>query len=501
MALYDQYPISVYNSLTNKKENFETIEPGHVGMYVCGPTVYSDVHLGNVRTFLSFDVIFRYLKFLGHKVRYVRNITDVGHLTDDADDGEDKIAKKARLEKLEPMEVAYKYTTDFHNVLNQFNLLPPSIEPSATGHIMEQIEMVKDLIDNGLAYEMNGSVYFDVNKYNETNDYGKLSGRVLEELQASTRDLDSQDEKRNKVDFALWKNASPEHIMRWDSPWGKGFPGWHLECSVMSTKYLGEQFDIHGGGMDLKFPHHECEIAQCKGARGKDPANYWIHTNMLTVNGQKMSKSLNNSFLPRELFSGDHPLLDRGYSPMTVRFFMLQSHYSSTLDFSNTALGAAEKGYKKLMAAVKTARSLSYTEVEKVDDSLEKSISDLIDQLYANMSDDFNTAKTLAVLFDLAGKINDFSNRITALNNISKDLFEKLTDTFERFVIDVLGLKEEEGQNNDVLDGTLDILISLRKKAKEDRNYALSDKIREDLREIGIILKDEKDGNTSYTLA
>ncbi len=339
--LYEKYPLFIANSLSKNKELFTPVHPGRVGMYVCGPTVYSDVHLGNMRTFLTFDVVYRYLKYLGYKVRYVRNITDVGHLVGDADEGEDKISKKARLEEIEPMEVVQRYTIDFHNVAEIMNLLPPSIEPTATGHLIEQIDHIQDLIKKGFAYEVNGSVYFDVKKYNEDHQYGKLSGRNIDELRDSGRTLDSQDEKRDKVDFALWKNASPSHIMRWDSPWGIGFPGWHLECTVMSTKYLGETFDIHGGGMDLKFPHHECEIAQSVGKTGKDPVKYWIHSNMLTVNGQKMSKSLGNSFLPNELFTGNHPLLERGFSPMTVRFFMLQSHYSSTLDFGNEPLKAS----------------------------------------------------------------------------------------------------------------------------------------------------------------
>ena len=407
MKLFEKYPVQLTNSLSGKKEELKTVNPGSLGMYVCGPTVYNDVHLGNVRTFMSFDVITRYLKFLGYKVRYVRNITDVGHLENDADEGEDKIAKKARLEQLEPMEVVKYYTEGFHTVMRQFNILPPSIEPSATGHIVEQIEIVKKLIDNGMAYEVNGSVYFDVPRYNEKNNYGILSGRVLEELMESGRKLDSQDEKRNKVDFALWKKASPYHIMRWPSPWGEGFPGWHIECTVMSTKYLGETFDIHGGGMDLKFPHHECEIAQSMGANGKTPVNYWIHSNMLTVNGQKMSKSLGNSFLPRELFAGNHPLLEKGYGPMTVRFFMLQSHYSSTLDFSNEALNAAEKGFKKLANALGIAKKLIHTKTNEIDAELENSLNSLAEQLYINMSDDFNTAKTLAVLFEMSSRINE----------------------------------------------------------------------------------------------
>src|SRR6188768_444718 len=401
MIHYEKYPLFTTNSLSGKKELFTPIIPGHVGMYVCGPTVYSDVHLGNVRTFLSFDTISRYLRFLGYKVRYVRNITDVGHLENDADEGEDKIAKKARLEALEPMEIVKNYTDGFHEVMRQFNILPPSIEPSATAHIIEQIEITQRLISKGLAYEVNGSVYFDVLKYNEHNNYGILSGRVIEDLMESGRQLDSQDEKRNKIDFALWKKASPHHIMRWPSPRGIGFPGWHIECTVMSTKYLGETFDIHGGGMDLKFPHHECEIAQAVGANGKDPVRYWIHSNMLTVNGQKMSKSLGNSFLPSELVSGNHPLLEKGYGVMTVRFFMLQSHYSSTLDFSNEALIAAEKGFKKLSNALSIIKKLEHPGKGETSAELKTELAKLTDDLYVNMSDDFNTAKTLAVLFEM----------------------------------------------------------------------------------------------------
>ena len=379
-------------------------------MYVCGPTVYNKVHLGNARTFMTFDVISRYLKFLGYKVRYVRNITDVGHLESDADEGEDKIAKKARLEQLEPMEVVKQYTEDFHEVMRQFNILPPSIEPTATGHIFEQIRIIQDLIKKGLAYETHGSVYFSVRKYNDHNHYGILSGRNIEELMESGRDLDSQDEKREKLDFALWKKASPTHIMRWPSPWGEGFPGWHIECTAMSTKYLGETFDIHGGGMDLKFPHHECEIAQAQGANGKSPVKYWIHSNMLTVNGQKMSKSLGNSFLPSELFSGSHSLLEKGYAAPAVRFFMLQSHYSSTLDFSNEALQAAEKGYKKLSNALKVAKTLTHPKKGVASAELSNELKKLSEQCFLNMSDDFNTAKTLAVLFEMSSRLNDLKS-------------------------------------------------------------------------------------------
>lgn len=499
MKLYDQHPVSLTNSLSGKKELFKPLTEGYVGMYVCGPTVYNNVHLGNTRTFLTFDIVSRYFRFLGYKVRYVRNITDVGHLTDDADAGEDKIGKKARLEQLEPMEVVKRYTEDFHGVMRLFNILPPSIEPSATAHIIEQIEITKKLIDSGLAYEVNGSVYFDVKKYNQSHHYGILSGRNIEELMESGRDLDSQDEKREKVDFALWKKASDEHIMRWPSPWGDGFPGWHIECTVMSTKYLGETFDIHGGGMDLKFPHHECEIAQATGANGKVPVNYWLHSNMLTVNGQKMSKSLGNSFLPAELLSGNHPLLDRGYSAMTTRFFMLQSHYSSTLDFSNEALQAAEKAYRRLSTALGIVKSLTHS-AGKEDEALTNELKVLIDACYKNMSDDFNTAKTLAVLFEMSSRINDFKSGNRKTGEVSAALFEAFKKTYIHFMEDVLGLQEERAQSNDALDGAIKVLIELRKKARTDRNYALSDKIRDDLKATGIQLKDGKDGEMSYEL-
>jgi cysteinyl-tRNA synthetase len=500
MAVNDKYPVSITNSLTGKKEIFKPIHPGYIGMYVCGPTVYNKVHLGNCRTFMTFDVIFRYFKFLGYKVRYVRNITDVGHLVGDVDDGEDKIAKKARLEQLEPMEIVKQYTDDFHQVMNQFNILSPSIEPSATGHIIEQINITKRLLDKGLAYEVNGSVYFDVKKYNQSANYGILSGRKIEDLMESGRELDSQDEKREKIDFALWKKASPSHIMRWPSPWGEGFPGWHIECTAMSTKYLGETFDIHGGGMDLKFPHHECEIAQAVGANEKPPVQYWIHSNMLTVNGQKMSKSLGNSFLPSELFSGNHPVLDKGYSASAVRFFMLQSHFSSTLDFSNEALQAAEKGYRKLSNALKAVKSLQKGSSSVVaNQELEKDLQRLIDECYQNMSDDFNTAKTLAVLFEMTARINDFKSG-NVQPNVNGALFDEFKNTYIGFMEDVLGLREEENQNGKLLDGLIRELIDIRKKARTDKNFALSDKIRDDLKTLGVQLMDGKDGEINYTI-
>jgi cysteinyl-tRNA synthetase len=502
MKLFEKYPITLQNSLSGKKELFQSFAPGFVGMYVCGPTVYNYVHLGNVRTFMNFDTIARYLRFLGYSVRYVRNITDVGHLESDADEGEDKIAKKARLEQLEPMEVVKRYTEDFHAVMRAFNILPPNIEPTATGHIVEQIRITEELLRKELAYVANGSVYFDVRKYNQLyqNSYGQLSGRNIEELMESGRDLDSQDDKRDKRDFALWKKASAQHIMRWPSPWGDGFPGWHIECTVMSTKYLGETFDIHGGGMDLKFPHHECEIAQAKGATGKPPVKYWIHSNMLTVNGQKMSKSLGNSFLPSELFSGTHKLLDKGYSPMTVRFFMLQSHYSSTLDFSNEALQAAEKGYKKLTAALDILKNITHPDTATPQAELENTLTTLVDNCYLNMSDDFNTAKTLAVLFDMASRINDFKTGNVPLTHVSTQIFEKFKQTYIGFMEDVLGLQTEQVQNNSLLNGTVALLINLRKKARADKNFALSDKIRDDLKAIGIQLKDGKDGEITYSV-
>jgi len=497
--------LQIYNALTRKKEVFKPIKPPFVGMYVCGPTVYNDVHLGNVRTFITFDIIYRYLQHLNYKVRYVRNITDAGHLEDDEDGGEDKIEKKARQEKLEPMEVVDTYTRRFHKVMSQFNLSAPNIEPRATGHIIEQINMVKAILKAGYAYEVNGSVYFDVSKYDTRHNYGKLSGRVIEELMASERELDKQDEKRNKIDFALWKKAAPGHIMKWDSPWGKGFPGWHLECSVMSTKYLGETFDIHGGGMDLKFPHHECEIAQSVASTGVEPVKYWIYGNMLTVNGQKMSKSLGNSFLPEELFTGNHSLLKHAYSPMTVKFFMLQTHYASTLDFSNQALQAAEKGYKRLMEAYVNLKGMAYEEDKsKYNETEDKQINELCEQCYEHMNDDFNTAQTLARLFDLANKINAFKNKQLPVSVISKATFDKLQKTYYSFVIDILGLKleaDQQGENRmtKTLDGLINIFIKQREEARNKKDFARSDEIRKELSELGIILKDGKEG-TRWTM-
>ncbi len=481
--------LRITNSLSRKKEPFEPINPPYVGMYVCGPTVYSDVHLGNVRTFISFDVINRYLRFIGYKVRYVRNITDVGHLLDS---GEDRISKKAKLDNLEPMEIVQKYTNDFHDVMNTFNSLPPDIEPSAIGHLMEQIELIEKLLKNGLAYESNGSVYFDIGKYNEDHEYGKLSGRKIEELQNQTRDLDGQSDKKNPLDFALWKKAAPEHIMRWSTRWSDGFPGWHLECSVMSTKYLGDHFDIHGGGMDLKFPHHECEIAQCQGATDTEPAKYWIHTNMLTVNGQKMSKSLGNSFLPWQLIHGDHEMLERGYSPMTIRFFMLQSHYASTLDFSNDALNAAQKGYNKLVNGIRILKDLSYPDGIDLEANTKagEQIEKMCDNCYYAMNDDFNTALTIGHLFNLLKKVNSLHTGQLAFDQMTVETFNRMKETILGFTEDVLGLKQESSIDGENL---LGILLKEYKGAKEQKNYEKVDDLRAQLKAEGLIVKDMKD--------
>ncbi|WKV13371.1 cysteine--tRNA ligase [Marivirga harenae] len=484
--------LKIQNSLTRQKEIFKPINPPFVGMYVCGPTVYSDAHMGNVRTFMSFDVMNRYLRHLGYKVRYVRNITDVGHLVDDADDGEDKIGKKAKLENVEPMEIVQRYANGFHRVMDLFNILEPDIEPTATGHIVEQIEINKKLLENGWAYEKNGSIYFDVSKYNEAHEYGVLSGRKIEDLQSNTRTLDGQDDKKNPLDFALWKKASDDHIMRWPSPWSDGFPGWHLECTVMSTKYLGETFDIHGGGMDLKFPHHECEIAQSVGANGKKPVNYWIHTNMLTVNGQKMSKSLGNSFLPTQLVTGDHKMLEQGYTPMTVRFFMMQTHYSSTLDFSNEALKAAQKGYRRLANGLKIVKSLSFQNDEgKKNDQVISQIDQACEGCYKSMNDDFNTAKTIAQLFELLKKINSLHTGQLKYGEVGQDAFEKLSETYQTFMEEILGLKEETPT---AVDPIIDALLEVYKKAKAEKNYKQVDEIRAILKSNKLIIKDLKTG-------
>ncbi|MCZ8228188.1 cysteine--tRNA ligase [Flavobacterium sp.] len=489
MSLHKSQPLKIYNSLSGEKEAFVPVHEGNVGMYVCGPTVYSNVHLGNVRTFMSFDVIFRYLLHLEYKVRYVRNITDVGHIVDDVDEGEDKIAKKARLEQLEPMEVVQRYTVDFHRILSAFNFLPPSIEPTATGHIIEQIEIIKKIIDNGFAYEANGSIYFDVVKFNEDHHYGILSGRNIEDMLANTRDLDGQSDKRNPQDFALWKKAEPQHIMRWPSPWSDGFPGWHLECTAMSTKYLGNHFDIHGGGMDLKFPHHECEIAQNEACTGHTPVNYWMHANMLTLNGKKMAKSTGNNILPGEILTGDNTILSKPFSASVTRFFMLQAHYRSILDFSDDAIVAAEKGYKRLMEALSLLKDLPTSTQSSV------AIEDWKQLCYDAMNDDFNTPILIAHLFEGVRYINvikDGKETITA-----EDL-ASFTTAIEAFVFEVLGLENEKisDSSNDKLEGTIQLLIDMRKQARENKNFALSDQIRDQLLALGIQLKDGKEGTT-----
>ncbi|MCX6186971.1 MAG: cysteine--tRNA ligase [Bacteroidetes bacterium] len=479
--------LKIYNTLTKQSELFKPLHKGHVGMYVCGPTVYSNAHLGNARTFVSFDIMFRYFLHLGLKVRYVRNITDAGHLESDADEGEDKIAKKAKLEQIEPMEIVQRYTVDFHTIMQQFNALPPSIEPTATGHIIEQIEMTKQILENGYAYESNGTIYFDVEKFTKEYNYTELSNRNLEELLNNTRDLDGQNDKRGRLDFALWIKAKPEHLMKWPSPWGVGFPGWHIECSAMSSKYLGEQFDIHGGGMDLIPTHHTNEIAQNLACHHKSPARYWIHTNMLTVNGQKMSKSLGNSFLPDELFSGNHTLLDKGYSPMTVRFFMLQAHYRSTLDFSNEALQAAEKGFQRLMNAIKLLPNL------KTSDSSSIQLKDLKQSIYDALNDDFNTPIALAQLFEMVRNINLINDGKESITADDKLALEKLAN---EIVFDVLGLKNEKNTDDNKIDGLMQLILQQRSDAKARKDYAASDAIRDHLKSIGIEVKDGKDGAT-----
>lgn len=485
--------LKVYNTLTRQKETFAPLNPPYVGMYVCGPTVYNYVHLGNCRTFTSFDLIYRYLQHLGYKVRYVRNITDVGHLVGDADEGEDKIAKKAKLENLEPMEIVQRYTLDFRSIMQLINNLPPSIEPTATGHIVEQIEMTQKIMQNGFAYEAKGSIYFDVSKYNEANhEYGKLSGRVVDELISGSRDLDGQGEKQAPEDFALWKKASKEHIMRWNSPWGEGFPGWHLECSVMSSKYLGLQFDIHGGGMDLKFPHHECEIAQCVGANDTEPVKYWLHTNMLTVNGTKMSKSLGNSILPHELFTGTHTLLTQAYSAMTLRFMMLQTHYRSTMDMSNDALKAAQKGYKRVMNGLRIVKKMQYQENLEIpkDEKQIAEIEKIVSEMYEGMNDDFNTAVALAGLLNLLKKINSFHNGVLNINSLDQKTFDLTKNTFISFVEDIFGLREE---NQADLGEVMHVFLEIYREAKHNKNFEQVDKLRAHFKSLGVVVKDMKD--------
>lgn len=500
--------LQLYNSYTRQKEVFKPITPGHVGLYVCGPTVSGESHLGHARPYVTFDIVNRYLQYLGYKVRYVRNITDAGHFEEEGKEAEDKVAKKAILEMLEPMELVQKYTNLFHWGMRRFNTLEPSIEPTATGHIIEQIEMIKVIMEKGYAYEVNGSVYFDVKKYNDAyknstdkNIYGKLSGRILEDLLETTRDLDGQDEKREKVDFALWKSAPPEHLMRWPSPWGEGFPGWHIECSAMSSKYLGKQFDIHGGGMDLQFPHHESEIAQSTIAHGCAPVNYWMHNNMITINGKKMGKSYNNVIKLTELFSGEHPILEQAYHPMVIRFYILTTHYRSTLDFSNEALQAAEKAMRRLWDAYEVLQGLTLPEIANAKDAtLEQKVIDYSHACHTDMQDDFNTAKVIANLFELAPIINSLKQGQIAADAISTTSLVLMRTTFKDFMETILGLQSLKEADNSQLDGVLQLVIDMRKDARARKDYAASDKIRDTLAAIGIQLKDEKDGSISYSI-
>ena len=503
-------PLQVYNSYTRQKEVFTSLTPGHVGMYVCGPTVSGESHLGHARPYITFDVLYRYLMHLGYKVRYVRNVTDAGHFEEEGREAEDKIAKKAVLEKLEPMELVTKYTNLFRWAMRRFNNLEPSIEPTATGHIVEQIEMIKTIMAQGYAYEVNGSVYFDVNKYAEdfkdTNPYGKLSGRVLDEMLETTRELEGQEEKRSKADFALWKKAPPEHIMRWASPWGEGFPGWHIECSAMSSKYLGEEFDIHGGGMDLQFPHHESEIAQSSICHhGKLMARYWLHNNMITINGKKMGKSYNNVIKLTELFSGNHPLLQQAYHPMTIRFFILQSHYRSTLDFGNEALQASEKALKRLWEAHSYLQKMNVAAhpAQPADGALDSKVQALVKQFEEFMNDDLNTAKVLANMFELVPTINGLKGGQIAAAAISHGTLQTLQQQFALWLQDIFGLQnpaDEAGADNSKLNGVIEVLIDLRKQAKARKDYQTSDAVRNKLAALGIMLKDEKDGSVSWTI-
>ncbi|KAF0241881.1 MAG: cysteinyl-tRNA synthetase [Chitinophagaceae bacterium] len=499
--------LKVYNSLTRQKEVFEPINPPYVGMYVCGPTVSGESHLGHARPFITFDVVYRYLMHLGYKVRYVRNITDAGHFEEEGREAEDKISKKAVLEKLEPMELVQKYTNLYHWAMSQFNNLPPSIEPTATGHIVEQIEMIKKIIQDGYAYEANGSVYFDVEKYNidfsaKGQPYGILSGRVLDDQIESTRELDNQDEKRNKSDFALWKKAPAEHIMRWQSPWGEGFPGWHIECSAMSTKYLGDEFDIHGGGMDLQFPHHECEIAQSTVCNHKMPARYWLHNNMITINGRKMGKSYNNVIKLSELFTGTHPLLEQAYAPSTVRFFILQSQYRSTLDFGNDALQGSEKALRRLMEAFEWLEQQDGLGAigAATDTALDEKVNTLIAEFDEFMNDDLNTAKVIASMFELVPIINSIKDKHIATTALSANTVTLLKKQLHAYIKDIFGLQNSKANNNDKLEGVLQLLINIRKEAKNRKDFVTSDKIRNELSALGVQLKDEKDGGMSYTI-
>ncbi len=481
--------ITVYNTLTKQKEPFNPITPPYVGIYVCGPTVYGDAHLGHARPEVTFDVIRRYLVHVGYKVRFVKNITDVGHLENDADEGEDKIQKKARLEQLEPMEVVQNYTVKYHRNRSQLNVLPPDIEPRASAHIIEQIEMIKNIIKSGFAYEVNGSVYFDVHKYSLQHQYGILSGRILEDLLAETRELDGQKEKRHAADFALWKKASLEHIMRWPSPWSEGFPGWHIECSAMSAKYLGIQFDIHGGGLDLLFPHHECEIAQSISCNHVEPVKYWLHNNMITINGQKMGKSLGNFITLDEFFSGKHPLLHRAYTPMTIRFFMLQAHYRGTLDFSNEALDASEKAYKRMMNAIQILSKVNYS--EKTSEEID--VRKFQQNLYSSMNDDFNTPMVIAHVFEAVKWVHLLENKHLTISENDYNIFK---ETLHTFIFDILGLETIKENTHEMTDKLMSVLVELRQEAKNKKDYSTSDAIRDKLKQINIILQDSKEGTT-----
>lgn len=499
-AQYDTFPVTIYNTLSRQKETFQPIAPPRVGLYVCGPTMYDDPHLGHARSAITYDVVFRYLRALGYRVRYVRNITDVGHLENEEEgSGEDRVSKKARLQDLEPMEIVQTYTYRYHDALRQLNTLPPSIEPLASGHIPEQIAVIEQIVEHGLAYVVNGTVYFDLKKYAREGSYGQLSGKVLEDLRTGSRATEGLEEKRSPHDFALWKKAAPQHIMRWSSPWGEGFPGWHLECTAMSTKYLGQTFDIHGGGLDLQFPHHEAEIAQNQAAFRAHPAHYWMHNNLVTIDGQKMSKSLNNFITLEQLFRGDHERLDQAYSPMTARFFMLQAHYRSPLDFSNEALKAAEKGLKRLNNALDLLTKLAY-QPGTVDEATDRQVRDGCDDCYRKMSDDFSTAQTIATLFDLSSKINAMHSGQLAIGALTAETFDYLTETFTLFVTQVLGLEPEATDDSGPTDALVQLLIDRRQQARQAKDFATSDQIRDQLAAIGVLLKDEKSGGTSYTL-
>lgn len=492
----------IYNSYSRQKEVFQSITPGHVGMYVCGPTVSGESHLGHARPYITFDVIFRYLQYKGYKVRYVRNITDAGHFEEEGREAEDKVGKKALLEKLEPMELVQKYTNLFHWAFQQFNCLQPSIEPTATGHIVEQIDMIQKIIQQGYAYVVNGSVYFDVKKYASGHDYGKLSGRIIDDLLSTTRELEGQDEKRDTADFALWKSAAPEHIMRWNSPWGEGFPGWHIECSAMATKYLGSEFDIHGGGMDLQFPHHESEIAQSTICNHVAPVKYWMHNNMITINGKKMGKSYNNVIKLTELFSGNHPLLTQAFSPMTIRFFILQSHYRHPLDFSSDALVASEKAYKRLWEAYEILKVLNIPETigTAIDTALESKIINWLSEFETFMDDDISTPKVIANMFEMAPIINSLKDGLIPMSALPASLILLMKEKFKLFLEDIFGLTAEHNSNNEMLKGVMQLLVNLRKEAKAKKDFASSDKIRNQLHELGILLKDDKDGGMSWSI-